>query len=1480
MKNLKKTILITSALTSFLTAENALGRVNRVINADNGGITLSNVNVNWHVQNPIDKAQVDNRENITFGGQNQRLLINNDLRVHNIDLGNVQNIIRVEYNTTLEVNNIVNPTVLNFAPDQIDGHLVLHSDPNGGGGQASIIFNGNDFSGLKSLRIDGGSKITFNKNTDVSFEIRAGGAMQGNLDINDNVTFKVPLGQKGYIQTQKTAHEVQVEKQQQINQEIARLRNLGLYDPNNFNFDPYVIKYKEELKDGVNISTINILNNKTLTVEDYVGATDVIFTTNNGTFQVDASHRNITINTPIHINSLVTANDQFGKVHLSGHNLNRRTITFKQDTGSEDLRLKEIVVGDNLDIVHKNDVYVKKNNIGNSTVQFEGKVDLTKVAAENVPRLTGQENAEMQMARAQRPALHAPTRQSMLANGLLTVTKNAPARALNQAEKTEADNYRQGLAPVDAQLLRALLGLGLDENGNRNQKIINDIFVYHPRIAAPRDQRNQTDSGKLKFTSNAGGIAIINNHFRGEIVTSNHRVGQVLYEGNNHHTSIANVQIGTNRARLDRLIAGKKGSVEFKKEIYTNNEVKIQPEANVASKVTFENKVYTGNSRNKGVISLINDNNAPNNIITHANVEINLPANLQNRRHTFEIRTDRDKSGKVTLNLGNRNLELKIGAAGNRAVGRRVHQLNIIGTVADQNGNLTHYNYNLGDRNTIFTEGAQILGNNNHNNNTIKLKNFETRAQNNRGDYLDNTVGNIEYEGDPKFVIQTYSRFHANIVRKNQGHSGEIEFGGRFNRGNGFEFNHKYSLGAQNKEFDKITLPNINGKIANNSQTWTRELVVQGYNNNVPANNLNNLTKFIVEPNAALHISDKITLANKYSHIHFNNNLQNVNSIVPTVAKQGIVTYGNVQFVPSTGTRNLPVYRIEFTGNHARTIIGDLFTQHITFDNGVLTSDPNNYNITINYEQGNNIPNTWVKVRDNDGVKTLRSKAAIQAEAAERQRLAREAAERQRLAREEAERQQQQQQNNNNQQQQQQNNNNQQQQLEDAKKLAATRKAMLQQIRNTRTTVTVTEKEEVKEICNTIVEEVHNTTDVKEAINKVVEVNNVADLEVVTKVVTKHIAEKVGSNTDDVATLSTDDGTTQKLSHKDKQVVKKLRKVVSNSKEIEAIDRSNEQNKDIISSTLGDVSNVSNNLANQAINYRLAGLTAGDDDVKGIDNVWVKGMFGTATQGKRKQSVGYKGAMSGGIIGMDFRITEDSIVGLSYSHINSNIKLKDSDAPEKMKITNDAISIYAQSDLTNKLYIQSIFSASKGDVKDERTIKINSKTFTGKGKFNNTSYNFQTALGYKLKLAETGLYLVPNISLNYGSHEDSDFKEKGLGIDNRNIKANSYNSFVGNFGTKLLTQKQVSESLILAPEIHASVTQDLNTKARKIKTKLGVDDSYTEVKINNKDKTTLNAGTGITAKVNNMVDINATYDFNKRKKYNAHQGSLQLKIYF
>ena len=56
--------------------------------------------------------------------------------------------------------------------------------------------------------------------------------------------------------------------------------------------------------------------------------------------------------------------------------------------------------------------------------------------------------------------------------------------------------------------------------------------------------------------------------------------------------------------------------------------------------------------------------------------------------------------------------------------------------------------------------------------------------------------------------------------------------------------------------------------------------------------------------------------------------------------------------------------------------------------------------------------------------------------------------------------------------------------------------------------------------------------------------------------------------------------------------------------------------------------------------------------------LWVSGLYGSSNQGMINKTAGYKGRSAGGSIGFDFSPTDESLIGIAYSNINTNLKYK------------------------------------------------------------------------------------------------------------------------------------------------------------------------------------------------------------------------------
>ena len=149
--------------------------------------------------------------------------------------------------------------------------------------------------------------------------------------------------------------------------------------------------------------------------------------------------------------------------------------------------------------------------------------------------------------------------------------------------------------------------------------------------------------------------------------------------------------------------------------------------------------------------------------------------------------------------------------------------------------------------------------------------------------------------------------------------------------------------------------------------------------------------------------------------------------------------------------------------------------------------------------------------------------------------------------------------------------------------------------------------------------------------------------------------------------------------------------------------------------------------------------------------LWVAGTFGSSNQDAYKGNPSYKGTVSGGTIGGEFDIGENSLVSIAYSHMNSDFKFKGSSTGDKLSAESDIISLYGQQQFSNGFILQEIFSSSNSKInkKDLRPVGLHSYK-TASGKYTSKAYGFEGNVGYQFS-AMDGINLMPNISIRYNN---------------------------------------------------------------------------------------------------------------------------------
>ncbi len=320
-----------------------------------------------------------------------------------------------------------------------------------------------------------------------------------------------------------------------------------------------------------------------------------------------------------------------------------------------------------------------------------------------------------------------------------------------------------------------------------------------------------------------------------------------------------------------------------------------------------------------------------------------------------------------------------------------------------------------------------------------------------------------------------------------------------------------------------------------------------------------------------------------------------------------------------------------------------------------------------------------------------------------------------------------------------------------------------------------------------------------------------------------------------------------------------------------------EVQKQVTSATINSVASVFD-FIEQSVQSRfhqldLAVLASGDEDNVVSKNVWVSGTIGTSKYNGRKVLSRYTGRTSALTIGGDIELQGGSIIGGAYNYVLSNFKYKD--RADKVAAHAHVISIYGQTNLSDKLILQGVLSLALGNV----SAKIPVQNQLAKTKFANTSYSTKIVVAHKSQIGK--ILITPNIGLKYGGYNiagyNESFETQSLSVAATNDKRAS-----GIIGFETIIPMKISDTTQVIPGLHIECERFLHNKQQKIRMQIVSDSNRREeiLLLEKPAKYNYKIGGTITLK-RGMTEIMAVYDYlASSNKYSSHQGSLKLRVSF
>jgi outer membrane autotransporter protein len=290
-----------------------------------------------------------------------------------------------------------------------------------------------------------------------------------------------------------------------------------------------------------------------------------------------------------------------------------------------------------------------------------------------------------------------------------------------------------------------------------------------------------------------------------------------------------------------------------------------------------------------------------------------------------------------------------------------------------------------------------------------------------------------------------------------------------------------------------------------------------------------------------------------------------------------------------------------------------------------------------------------------------------------------------------------------------------------------------------------------------------------------------------------------------------------------------------------------------------------------------AGVPGGSYESDIPYGLWITPIYNQAVQKKKNEVVGYRAKSGGAIIGFDSAVNDNLTLGAAVTVIKTDMKYKDYKSGDKTAANTLMFSLYGSQQLVKDFFVQALASFGSAKIKNKslRLDTVTTTYSTARAHYNSMFFGGEVLVGYNVKLEESVL-LTPMAGIRYNRFNDEGYTETGV-IQKLNVSKKATNKVEATIGARIATAKML-DGIIVVPEAHAFISQNISGKAGKVNNKL---DNY-ESFISRADKTAktyYNLGLGITAK-SGMMEYGVGYDAYLASKYVGHQGSLKLRVNF
>lgn len=291
-----------------------------------------------------------------------------------------------------------------------------------------------------------------------------------------------------------------------------------------------------------------------------------------------------------------------------------------------------------------------------------------------------------------------------------------------------------------------------------------------------------------------------------------------------------------------------------------------------------------------------------------------------------------------------------------------------------------------------------------------------------------------------------------------------------------------------------------------------------------------------------------------------------------------------------------------------------------------------------------------------------------------------------------------------------------------------------------------------------------------------------------------------------------------------------------------------------------------------AVSTRLTGgsISTGGEGMASGDNIfkrgamWVQGLFNKSKLDDTSKAKGFDADSNGIAFGAEKFVTDDTKIGIGYAYTNTDIDgfMRNTDVD-----THTAI-LYGEYKPSN-WYVNGIATYGWSDYEEKKSVA----GVGVKADYDVETFGLQAMTGYDMQV--NGFGLTPEAGLRYVHIKQDAYKDSA----DQKVSGNDSDILTGVIGAKVSKNFELSNGMNIKPEARIAATYDLfNDDVNSVVT-LANGSAYA-VEGEALDRFGMEFGAGVTAEVNDNVELSLGYEGKFREDYQDHTGLINARYKF